>query len=115
MQCPKCQTESFVTRTIRGISVDRCTNCNGIWFDERELASLLNEDARALTPLRGATTSEELNSKRGRCPRDATPLLRMYSAINSEVVVDTCLQCHGIWLDGGEFDALFARVHRRST
>lgn len=114
MQCPKCRTESFVTSTIRGISVDRCTNCHGIWFDERELASLLNEDARALTSLRGAPTSGELDSKRGRCPRDATPLLRMYSAINPAVIVDTCLQCHGIWLDGGEFDALFQQLHGRN-
>jgi Zn-finger nucleic acid-binding protein len=113
MRCPKCQTESFTTATIRGISVDRCTTCTGIWFDERELGTLLNEDHRLLTPLRGETSSEEVNEKRGKCPRDVTPLLRMYSAINPSVIVDTCLQCHGIWLDGGEFDALLEQTERR--
>lgn len=113
MQCPKCQTDSFVTITIRGISVDQCTTCNGLWFDERELSTLLNEEYRSLTPLRGETGSEELNQKRGKCPRDRTPLLRMYSAITPSVIVDTCLQCHGIWLDGGEFDELLKEVKGR--
>ncbi|MEW6298493.1 MAG: zf-TFIIB domain-containing protein [Thermodesulfobacteriota bacterium] len=113
MQCPKCQTDSFVMRTIRGISVERCTQCTGLWFDARELSTLLNEDPRFLTPLRGEAGAEEFNRKRGRCPRDATPLLRMYSAINPAVIVDTCLQCQGIWLDGGEFDALLEQVQRR--
>jgi Zn-finger nucleic acid-binding protein len=114
MQCPKCQTDSFVARTIRGIIVDRCTTCNGLWFDERELGTLLNADPRSLAPLRSGTGQETLNYKRAKCPRDATPLLRMYSAINPAVIVDTCLQCHGIWLDGGEFDALLAQIHGRN-
>ena len=110
MQCPKCQTDSFTTAMVREISVDRCTICNGLWFDARELPALLNEDYRLLTPLRGEPGSEEQNQKRGKCPRDATPLLRMHSAINQAVIVDTCLQCQGIWLDGGEFDELLKQV-----
>ncbi len=44
--------------------------------------------------------------KRGQCPRDATELLRVYSSFSKSVVVDSCPQCHGIWLDGGEFEEL---------
>jgi uncharacterized protein len=106
MHCPKCQTDSLTPTTVREISVDRCTACRGTWFDAQELLALLHEEYRHLTPLRGESGSAAHNERLGKCPRDATPLLRMYSAINPAVIVDTCLQCQGIWLDGGEFEAL---------
>jgi Zn-finger nucleic acid-binding protein len=106
MQCPKCQTDSLTPTTVREISVDRCTACHGVWFDAQELPALLYEEYRDLTPLHGEASSAAQDEKLGKCPRDATPLLRMYSAINPAVIVDTYLQCRGIWLDGGEFEEL---------
>ena len=106
MKCPKCKTESFASFSVRGVTVDRCSSCNGIWFDEQELSQLLSEDARQLTALREGEEKEELNAKRGKCPRDNSQLLRVCSSINRSVVVDACLQCRGIWLDGGEFERL---------
>jgi Zn-finger nucleic acid-binding protein len=41
-------------------------------------------------------------------------LLRVYSAIDKSVIIDACPECHGIWLDGGEFAKLFAARHARS-
>jgi Zn-finger nucleic acid-binding protein len=32
----------------------------------------------------------------------------MYSAIDRSVTLDACADCHGIWLDAGEFAKLFA-------
>jgi Zn-finger nucleic acid-binding protein len=49
-----------------------------------------------------------LEGKKGFCPRDASELLRVYSSINRSVVIDACADCRGIWLDGGEFEKLFA-------
>lgn len=110
MKCPKCATESLASTKIREIAVDRCKTCGGIWFDEQELIPLLNEDPKVLEPLHGGAEQEELDLKRGRCPRDTTTLLRVYSARTRSVVVDACPQCHGIWLDGGEFDELLNTV-----
>jgi Zn-finger nucleic acid-binding protein len=82
--------------------------CGGIWFDEQELPRLLHVTRQELSPLRGGATLDDLNSKRGSCPREGTALLRVYSAQNPAVVVDACTQCRGIWLDGGEFDRLLS-------
>ncbi|HXG21339.1 MAG TPA: zf-TFIIB domain-containing protein [Methylomirabilota bacterium] len=106
MKCPKCRTESFTAFSWREVTVDRCASCHGIWFDEQELPQLLSAGPRQLTPLLEGSENEDLNSKRGNCPRDGSPLVRMYSAINRSVVVDICLDCRGIWLDGGEFEKL---------
>ncbi|MEX0803873.1 MAG: zf-TFIIB domain-containing protein [Candidatus Binatia bacterium] len=34
--------------------------------------------------------------------------MRVYSSIDRSVILDACAECRGIWLDGGEFEKLFA-------
>ena len=93
---------------VQGVTVERCSSCSGIWFDARELGQLLAEDARHVASLRRGTDQEELGGKRGFCPRDGSELLRVYSSIDRSVILDACADCRGIWLDGGEFEKLFA-------
>jgi acetyl-CoA carboxylase beta subunit len=47
MKCPKCghDLHSF---ELRGISLDRCVNCNGTWFDAGEMELLLKGDEGVL-------------------------------------------------------------------
>ena len=108
MNCPKCQAATLAEFTVEGVAVDRCSTCGGIWFDAQELGQLLAEDARQVAELRQGGNDARLDDKQGRCPRDSAQLLRMYSAIDRSVTLDACADCHGIWLDGGEFAKLFA-------
>jgi uncharacterized protein len=108
MKCPKCQSETLVGHKIEGVGVDRCSSCEGIWFDAQELGDLLAEDAKQVASLRRGSVREELAGKKGDCPRDGGELLRVYSAIEKTVIIDACPDCRGIWLDGGEFAKLFA-------
>jgi len=41
MQCPKCGMH-LVEIDYRGIKIDRCSDCEGIWLDKGELAALSN-------------------------------------------------------------------------
>ena len=107
MNCPKCQTATLAEFKIEGVAVDRCSACGGTWFDAQELSQLLAEDARQVAELRRGGNDARLDDKRGRCPRDSAELLRMYSAIDRGVTLDACADCHGIWLDAGEFAKLF--------
>ncbi len=40
MKCPKCGHD-MVVETIEGIEIDKCTYCEGIFFDRGELEDLL--------------------------------------------------------------------------
>lgn len=40
MKCPKCGSD-MREEHLEGIEVDRCTVCNGLYFDEGELETLL--------------------------------------------------------------------------
>ena len=108
MNCPKCNSETLSEFFVEEVAVDRCSACDGIWFDAQELGRLLAEDARQVASLRRGGGNELAEGKKGRCPRDGADLMRVYSAVERTVVIDACPECRGIWLDGGEFEKLFA-------
>lgn len=108
LSCPKCRTSTLSEFAVQETIVDRCPSCDGIWFDAHELTQLLAEDARQVAALRRGSVKQEIAGKKGFCPRDGSELLRVYSAIDNSVVLDACAECRGIWLDGGEFQKLFA-------
>jgi Zn-finger nucleic acid-binding protein len=98
MNCPRCKNDLKV-EDYRGIEVDRCPQCQGIWLDYGELDQLedlvLDEDeikgTMMYSPLKG-----ELS-----CPKCNKPMQRFsYRAYNLEL--DFCEQGHGTWLDAGE-------------
>jgi Zn-finger nucleic acid-binding protein len=105
MKCPKCQTETLGEFLVEDVAVDRCSTCDGIWFDAQELSQLI-------ASLRRGSADEQADDKKGHCPRDESELLRVFSAIDKSVVLDACPECRGIWLDGGEFAKLFAARQR---
>ncbi|MCH7714887.1 MAG: zf-TFIIB domain-containing protein [Gemmatimonadetes bacterium] len=42
MKCPKCGHDLTVEQ-YHGIEIDRCTNCNGVWFDAGEAEQLAGD------------------------------------------------------------------------
>lgn len=49
--CPRCQ-RGLETRSIHGVEIDGCRNCGGIFFDDRELQTILARSREQLTALR---------------------------------------------------------------
>jgi len=43
MKCPKCGADLNEV-TFRGIKIDRCLNCDGVWLDEGELIKLAGDE-----------------------------------------------------------------------
>ena len=106
MNCPKCEGQALTPASVKGIEVDRCRNCDGIWFDSEELTAVLNLDTKSRRGLQSHHEDTLRDQIRGRCPRDQSKLFRMYSAHAESVVLDTCPTCGGIWLDAGELSKL---------
>ncbi|MBX3468212.1 MAG: zf-TFIIB domain-containing protein [Planctomycetes bacterium] len=98
--CPKCSaTLAYVRR--EGQLLEVCTACRGVWFDPGEL-TLLIEVYRKLDD-RGGTPSGTA------CPRCRAELVELPFP-GTQVLVDRCPGCQGIWLDGGELEALKAAL-----
>lgn len=93
IRCPGCAS-GMDRITVRGVHLDRCPACLGLWFDMGEFA----DTARCqVPPLQVHHASER------RCPRcDAA----LYLATLGPAVVDWCRPCRGIYLDAGEFEEI---------
>ena len=111
IKCPKCAT-SLESKTLETIPVDQCPTCHGIWFDEQELQSVLTRSHDLSSGLHGRSRDPSLDQKRGACPRDKSGMLRAFSTTDERIVLDMCLDCHGLWLDGGELDRLIRAMNR---
>lgn len=98
--------------TVRKDTLLKCPSCHGIWFEGGELSDagelpyseLMQAfqdqlDAASAQPAPGA--ANELP-----CPRCQKPLDRHQYDVSSGIVVDSCLDGHGVWLDRGEVIAI---------
>jgi len=108
MQCPACEKVMLILE-YKGIGVDHCPTCGGVWLDAGELGLLLNGRPEAPESL----ALEQGQSSPRRCPRCPRKMDTGHFA-NSAIVVDACPARHGIWLNRGELLAL-ARELTRGT
>ena len=81
------------------VALNHCRACGGTWFDVKELARV--------------TSDKELERRAARVPIVRVPSGSACPACGGEcleghvdeVEVDTCVTCHGVWLDRGELEA----------
>ena len=50
MRCPKCGME-LIEIQYKGIEVDKCSECEGIWLDASELDAIFGSDGPSLKKL----------------------------------------------------------------
>jgi len=95
-----------------GTRVDRCTGCQGLWFQKGELERLRQDDWMADFIL------DEGDAKVGRefnrihsilCPECGLKMLERADEEQSHIVYEVCPAEHGTFLDAGEFTDL---VHK---
>ena len=104
MLCPKCGNK-LETIEKRGIEVDYCASCKGVWFDLQELETLsdgikeFNFVAPRLENLKIAETNEQTRS----CPRCAAKMFKVTMS-GKPPVFDCCPNNHGYWFDGKELE-----------
>jgi uncharacterized protein len=109
MKCVKC-SGSLESVKVGTVEVDRCDQCQGIWFDRRELRSVL-EAYRGGEAIPLSVPSPEAKSHEhtsGTCPRCKVALARTETLAVEGQHWDACDQCGGAWLDGGELTTIAA-------
>jgi Zn-finger nucleic acid-binding protein len=91
--------------TVGRLEVERCTGCEGLWFDVLEW-----DDARELE---AAGRLDRGDAQRGAlhdhdtgllCPKCGTvPLTRLEVAHHQGLHIDKCPRCYSAFFDAGEF------------
>ena len=102
-QCPKCR-QTMDKRTHKGITVDHCPSCQGLWFDLRELEDLRKlAGSEALDPSEPHGSDDRVPASELRCPDHGQPLVRVADPKQPHVRMEKCSICYGVFLDAGEF------------
>lgn len=102
--CPDCGAKMSPYQCEDAL-IDRCLDCNGIWFDAREigqfrvgLEKLDPESFKTSKPVEAVTSSVFLST----CPVCRVPLDEGRYASDSKISVKRCERCEGIWLSSDE-------------
>lgn len=105
MKCPDCQ-KGLKKAIFYKTEVDFCPDCLGIWFEEDEIRQAKDEKDKNLSwldiDLWEKKEKFKVSPERKVCPRCKMPLYEINYG-DSEIKVDLCNLCHGVWLDRGEF------------
>ena len=103
MNCPKC-TSPMEAVAVGSVDVDRCTSCQGMWFDAFE--------DEAVKRARGAKKVDTGDGRKGKeknqqgkisCPKCRTRTIRMVDREQPHIWYESCPVCYGKFFDAGEF------------
>ena len=48
MKCPVCKDVTLLMSEKKGVEIDYCPECRGIWWDRGELEKILNQDEKVI-------------------------------------------------------------------
>ncbi len=117
MKCPVSKIDDLQPIHIGNVGIDSCPACKGFWFDNDELrkakdikvsgANWFDVDLWKDESKFSGVKSEKI------CPKCAKALYKInYS--DSDIEIDACKNCKGIWLDRGEFEKILKYVKDKS-
>lgn len=103
MQCPRCAA-TLNPAKLDGIAVETCPTCKGSWLDKGELSELeitVEPDAS----WREGTIEWKQSDGKLLCPVCGKEM-ESFDYRDDGVMLDTCREQHGYWLDAGEGEAV---------
>lgn len=101
LACPKCTNYMFPGRK-KGVQIDCCSSCSGIWLDKGELATI----AHTPQDIPGAPQMLKSTPTNYPCPRCGSKLNEHPYSTGGELLVDSCTGCSGVYLDRGELEKI---------
>ena len=106
MDCPKCtgEMQEHTTRTLQGeVTIDRCNDCGGLWFDNGEAEALkddwMSDFLDSGDPTVGKTFNENTEAN---CPRCGEKMNTINDPDQQHIQYEVCEE-HGMFMDAGEF------------
>ncbi|OHB75168.1 MAG: hypothetical protein A2Z34_01850 [Planctomycetes bacterium RBG_16_59_8] len=118
MICLVCR-EAMVVVEQKGIELDYCPRCRGVWFDRDELNLLLESlefDTGSLKMNDLLTLPEKAGTERERkCPLCRKRMAKSAVGNEPEVIVDRCVNNEGFWFDGGEVGQVIRQLAGAKT
>ncbi|HCE47020.1 MAG TPA: hypothetical protein DET40_26020 [Lentisphaeria bacterium] len=112
LKCPKCGICELEPQVHDGVNVELCSKCNGVWLHKGELNKIAHPHEGDLEYC-SVDHIEEDRISDFYCPSCHDIKLKKVNFISySEIILEYCTKCEGIWLDRGELDAINAEIDK---
>ena len=92
-----------------GPSIQRCPSCRGAFVEYEDLKTIENRAGRAGAASTASQRVWDPPTPEIRCPSCHGETTRREWGIGTLLFVDVCIECRGVWLDGGELEAISGR------
>jgi len=97
---------------FKGVEVDYCERCRGIWLDQNELETLIEGDTHDPFLHLLEQAGSPSTATRCLCPRcDA----KLHEFRVNNIVLDRCPRGHGLWFDANELQQLLTEFGASKT
>jgi Zn-finger nucleic acid-binding protein len=115
MKCPIDQIELEKKNYESLVEIDECPKCSGIWLDQGELEKIqdiqendYSEDLKKVPNYVTAAYEQarQQNAADITCPNCKVEMFKKEASMASQIVIDKCPKCFGVWLNKGELKAL---------
>jgi Zn-finger nucleic acid-binding protein len=103
IECPKCG-HGMDEITYGEVTIDRCTNCQGLWFDTGEAEQLKGKwmgDALDMGNVEEGKKWDAVDDIA--CPRCGTDMEKTSDPSQPHIWYESCVNDHGVFMDAGEF------------
>lgn len=123
LNCPRCEVPlvpNSVTTLTEGwkVEVDCCVHsCGGVWIEKEDFqvdpkANLLMN--QSLQPLNMPALKGLEPEGQAECPECAIPM-EPYQWKHTDVALDRCPQCRGLWFDGNEIASIQRQLREKQA
>jgi len=107
MQCPKCSSDMETRNYGRKISVQRCTNCYGLWCKPDVLLEMKKEWMSEALDRGDPSVGKQYDKiDNVQCPECQVTMNKVADEKQTHIWYETCPQCDGMFFDAGEFSDL---------
>jgi Zn-finger nucleic acid-binding protein len=120
MFCPKCNNGLIFKKTKRG-DIHQCEQCWGMWFDEANFGRYsvwlacemeLKKEIDLNFRQREVTKVYDIKEAFHLCPQCQTAMAKVNYFYDSNIIIDKCKSCKGIWTDSGEIGLIAKHIKR---
>lgn len=109
MHCPICKTHLRIIEAA-GLELDQCPDCHGIWFDQNELRPFIDFALRYRDDIADAhydpkklhNAAPGVDEPTYPCPCCQVEMTKFNYAVDSNVILDRCPECNGLWVERPE-------------
>lgn len=113
VNCPR-DGAALERREVHARPIDVCPTCGGMYLQRGELRKVADDTAGdvefstvELDSLEHADATASIS-----CPHDGQSMQKVEFNIETDIILDHCLACHGFWVDGDELTRINAEIAR---